>query len=63
MYNIDERDIQQKFKTGSVVSDADTIPERSSITTVLGCDNALEQAIPLFLTFAGARIRQELLEG
>ena len=68
IYNVDEKGIQQNFKPPLVVSDTDSTPtviisERSSTTTVIGCGNALGQAIPPYFVFAGARMRQELLEG
>lgn len=68
IYNVDEKGIQQNFKPPSVVSDVDSMPsvimsERSATTTILGCGNALGQHIPPYFIFAGARMRQELLEG
>ncbi|XP_053391184.1 uncharacterized protein LOC128554006 [Mercenaria mercenaria] len=36
---------------------------RSSITTILGCGNALGTQIPPFFVFKGQRMRKELLEG
>lgn len=68
IYNVDEKGVQQNFKPTHVVSSASHVPsvitsERSSTTTILGCGNAIGHQIPPFFVFAGARMRDELLEG
>ncbi len=68
IYNVDEKGVQQTFKPTHVVSSAKYVPstvtsERSATTTILGCGNALGYQIPPYFVFAGARMRDELLEG
>ncbi len=68
IYNVDEKGIQQNFKPTHIVSSSSHVPsivtsERSSTTTILGCGNALGHQVPPYFVFAGARMRDELLEG
>ena len=66
--NVDEKGIQQNHTPQSVVAGRSaTVQEvtskKSSTTTILGCVSASGITIPHFFVFAGARMRQELLNG
>ena len=68
IYNVDEKGITQNHTPPYIVSASDSTPsvitsEKSCTTTILGCGNALGYQIPPYFVFAGARMRQELLEG
>ena len=68
IYNVDEKGLQTEHNPPYVVgckevpTPAITSP-RSSLTTVIGCGNALGTQIPPYFVFQGQRMRQELLAG
>ncbi|XP_045206592.2 uncharacterized protein LOC123558800 [Mercenaria mercenaria] len=67
IYNFDEKGVQTEHAPPYIVtamSRTEAINStRSSITTILGCGNALGTQIPPFFVFKGQRMRKELLEG
>ncbi|XP_045213286.2 uncharacterized protein LOC123564072 [Mercenaria mercenaria] len=67
IYNFDEKGIQTEHRPPKVLSVGETVPAissaRSSITTLLGCGNALGTQIPPYFIFKGQRMYDELLAG
>lgn len=67
IYNVDEKGIQTEHSPPYIVSADKSVPaitsSRSSMTTILGCGNALGNMMPPFYIFKGKRLRSELLDG
>lgn len=67
IYNVDEKGVQTEHSPPYLVCAQNSTPAitsaRSSVTTILGCGNALGTQIPPFFIFKGKRMRTELLEG
>jgi len=68
IYNVDEKGLSTRHKPPSVVTSEDVKPQAvtsgtRTLTTVIGCGNALGHCVTPFFVFPGVRMRSELLEG
>lgn len=67
IYNADEKGIQTEHVPPFVISSGKYTPaitsSRSSITTIIGCGNAVGTMMPPFLIFKGKRFNADLLSG
>lgn len=67
IYNFDEKGLQTEHSPPKILSAGNSAPAitsaRSSLTTLLGCGNALGTQIPPYFIFKGARMQSELLDG
>jgi len=68
IYNVDEKGLSTRHKPPSVVTSGYVKPQAvtsgtRTLTTVIGCGNALGHCVPPFFVFPGVRMRSELLEG
>ena len=68
IYNIDETGLQPEHRPPNVIANPNTKPQaitspRSTTTTLIGCANALGNALPPFFVFKGKRYNPELMKG
>ena len=68
IYNADETGIQPEHRPPNVIATPGSKPQavtspRSTTTTLIGCANALGNAVPPFFIFKGKRFNEDLLQG
>ena len=67
IYNLDETGLQQQHRPQNIIATKEgvkaqsVVSPRSSTTTMIGCVNAMGQALPPFFIFQGKRLVPELM--
>ena len=68
IYNVDEKGVTINHNPSKVVSGVETSPQevtsgKGDTVTILGCGNAIGNALPPYFVFPGQRMNNQLLEG
>ena len=68
IYNLDETGLQPEHRPPNVIAPPNSKPQaivspRSTTTTLIGCVNALGNALPPFFIFKGKRYNPDLMKG